>query len=1695
MTFERNDGQVSSQYRYVSRHQGIQTLFSAEGADFVISSGARLQMRFQSAQTAPVISGEHLLAGRANYLRGAQREHWITAIPTYDQLRYTNLYPGIDLVFHADAAGSQLEHDFLLAPGADPNAIRLEMQGADAVKLQADGQLTIAVKGKSLTFQPPAAWQETTAGRVPVAAHFRVDAHRVVTFHLAEYDHTRPLTIDPVLSFSTYLDGTGYDLVHATATDAGGNIYAAGVTGSSDFPVNNAEQATIHGLQDAFICKLDPTGHTLLYSTYLGGSSNDEAESVAVDTNGNVVVSGTSLSHDFPQAGPLTNTVSGYTETFVASLNTAGTTLRYSGFLAAGESFSLDNFSKLSRVALDAQGNAYVAGLTDDPNFTLSAGAYGGPVAPYPASGTLFLVKVQPDGSIGYKADIPPTSPQPVGSSLVPLSIGNLAVDSTGAVVLAGTAGTGLPTTSGTLSPSFPNSEAPIDAVAGYVLKVNPVGSALVFATYLPGTDNVSDVALDASGNIFLAGRTYESTLPTSAAALQKTLIPRGVFSSFDAGFVFKLSGDGTTAMGATYLEGTTPQGSGGTDILGLALDTAGNVSVAGSTGAADLPLKSPLQSFSSGSASDLFLAQLSGDLSTLRFGTFLHPSDGSAAFAGLTALPNGHILLAASTDSTLFHTTAGSLQPTPPPPASPQVFYPRIILAAVDLSVAAPALCFDNPRPNLGSVLVGTVANIPVNVTNCGTAPLTLTGVTSSEPTVTATQNCNSIAPAGVCQVQLAYAPTAAGNVLGLLTLSGNNPISPQVLTFTGTAGYPQVDIPPSITFGYLLVGQTGSVNGVGLVNNGVGPFILTSATVTGDFQITGNTCTAPVPYHSVCGITINFSPTAAGSRTGVLTLTDNLSPAVQTIQLNGDGLTSAPAPTITTVYAVPAGASGTGALAVYGTGFFPNSTVLWNGQPRTTHYSGFRTVTADLSAADTQLVGEAEVAVTTPLPGGGTSASVTATVYGRLQNIETVHEVFEPHSQLIYATVSKTSPNNANSVVAIDPVAMTVVKTLLTGNKPDAIAVSDDGSLLYVGLDDLFSVTQIALPAGTQNFVVAMPNVNPDSIPATTYSNLYASALKVVPGQPHAWVAGLCQSTGTPCGVGVVAFDDAAVRPIQPIPNITAANLVFANDPTVVYSTQFDQIPPSISSYKISANGVQLTTTVDDVGGSPLLSDGSSLYDNTGEVIDPSTLTTQFKYPQGNSTFPPTAGGFTLDTANHRLYFAGLGSYNYETSAYGGLLLSAVGQTSKATIGQIQFPELVTAAGIERFGANGLAINQGTQWLFVQTHLTQATAATPSLAVAPAELSFGSQLQGTASAKQTVTVTNPGTVAVPITGIAAGGDYTETDTCGASLAASAACTIQVTFSPSALGDRTAQLTIAFNGLGSPGVVNLDGTGTVPAPAAALSPSSLTYAGQPLGTTSAAQTVMLTNSGTAALLISGISVTGDYSQTNTCGTSLAVSASCAISVSFTPSAAGDRTGQLKIADNAPGTPQAVSLDGTGAAAAPPITLAPQGSGSSTATATAGGTASYNLTVAATTYTGVVQLSCAGVPSPATCSINPAAPVVTAGTPAVFVVTVNTAAATTAVAPGQQRVSAAGVGLAILFLSPLLFSLKKHRSAFVALTVLGCAIIFGLAGCGSGSPSTPVVGPKTLAPGTYQLTITAVAGNETATELLTLTVK
>src|SRR5439155_646519 len=325
------------------------------------------------AHPAPLVSGLEELPGRANYFIGNDPAQWRTNVPTYAKVHYREVYPGIDLVYYGNQR--QLEYDFIVAPGADPQSIVLDFQGADRVEVNAKGELVLHTAVGSIRQQKPIIYQEIDGVRREIAGGYVLQGTNQVGFQVPAHDRSRPLVIDPVLAYSTYLGGsveeTGVDI----AVDADGNAYVTGNVSSFNFPTTaGAFQTTCAAdprfCHDVAVTKLNPTGSALVYSTYLGGSDLESGTGIAVDATGSAYVTGQTWSTNFPTtAGAFQTTYGGNVDGFVTKLDAAGSALVYSTYL--GSSGGDTNIG----IAVDTAGNAYVSGSTDSTSFPTTGGA------------------------------------------------------------------------------------------------------------------------------------------------------------------------------------------------------------------------------------------------------------------------------------------------------------------------------------------------------------------------------------------------------------------------------------------------------------------------------------------------------------------------------------------------------------------------------------------------------------------------------------------------------------------------------------------------------------------------------------------------------------------------------------------------------------------------------------------------------------------------------------------------------------------------------------------------------------------------------------------------------------------------------------------------------------------------------------------------------------------------------------------------------------------------------------------------------------------------------------------------------------------------------------------------------------------------------------------------------------------------
>jgi hypothetical protein len=379
------------------------------------------------------------------------------------------------------------------------------------------------------------------------------------------------------------------------------------------------------------------------------------------------------------------------------------------------------------------------------------------------------------------------------------------------------------------------------------------------------------------------------------------------------------------------------------------------------------------------------------------------------------------------------------------------------------------------------------------------------------------------------------------------------------------------------------------------------------------------------------------------------------------------------------------------------------------------------------------------------------------------------------------------------------------------------------------------------------------------------------------------------------------------------------------------------------------------------------------------------------------------------------------------------------------------------------------------------------------PAVALAPAQLTFASLLVGSTSAVQNVTLSNTGNAALSLVAITAGGDFAQTNTCGAGIAAGATCVISVTFTPTTAGPRVGTLSVASNAASSPDVVALAGMGLPSGPAASLSVTTMTFSARPLGSTSPSQPMTLSNTGNATLTITSIAASGDFAQTNNCGASVNAGASCIINVTFTPTGTGARAGAVIITDNGPGSPRSVALVGTGTDFSFTISAG-------SATVNAGQAATFTLSlIPSGGFAESVQITCGGAPFAALCSVAPASFVLNATTTVTVTVTTTAPALLPPLptAPGPRAPHVPPVWpFALLLLAMGIAALlqPRRRASWAAAGVL-LIVVFGTA-CAGGAGAPPITQAAGTPQGGYTLTVTATsASGTTRTAPLSLIVR
>src|ERR1035441_2580469 len=589
LSFEPNQGQTDSAVQFLSRGSGYalfltpgQVLLNlerqqaapaaAEGHTPGAASVDTVRMSLIGANPKANAVGLDPQPGVVSYFVGNDPKNWHSGIPTFGKVKYPQVYPGVDLVFYGNQR--QLEYDFVVAPGADPSRIAWRIDGARA-HVDSQGNLVLSAPNGPASFKKPVLYQLDGDNKTSVDGSFAVAGNQV-RFRVGSYDHSRALIVDPVLSYASYLAGTGADTIgiatgpgnlqagvsQALAVDSAGSVYVTGSTLSVDFPTKSPIQGAPPPKQvapgewaSAFVTKFSPDGSSLVYSTYLGGNGADHGYAIAVDSGGNAYVTGLTTSPDFPttigayqtvcapvpsNTGPSiasSNCNSFDYNVFVTKLNSTGTGLVYSTFLGG-----YANLYYATAIAVDSAGRAYIAGNETDICST----------------------------SYTYQSCFPTT---------------------TGAVIGGDKTGGG--------SPQY-----------AFVAAFDPTGAHLLYSTLFgdlnglgtPSSGNgdawATGVAVDANGYFYLVGETKAGKLPTTAGVIQPTGAPLGSTGTYlqaDRGFIAKFtpvtSAGGVTLAYATYLGGQT--GNTSDYISGIAIDSASNAYVVGYTNSKDFPVTS----------------------------------------------------------------------------------------------------------------------------------------------------------------------------------------------------------------------------------------------------------------------------------------------------------------------------------------------------------------------------------------------------------------------------------------------------------------------------------------------------------------------------------------------------------------------------------------------------------------------------------------------------------------------------------------------------------------------------------------------------------------------------------------------------------------------------------------------------------------------------------------------------------------------------------------------------------------------------------------------------------------------------------------------------------------------------------------------------------------------------------------------
>ncbi len=627
--FEPNTGQTAPEVDYVARGNGYSlfltpgeaTLSLLDRNDNKPGKTSVVKMSLKGSNKTSKAAGLDALEGRSNYFLGNDPTRWQTDVPNYEKVQYDEIYPGIDLLYYGN--DRQLEYDFVVKPAADPSQIKLTFSGTEKASRidKTTGDLLLATASGELRQHKPIVYQDIDGERHEIASSYKLDGN-MVSISLGEYDNSRELVIDPILSYGSYLGGAGFDEGRGIAVDTDGNAYVVGTVASLNFPttagvIKTTNPPSSNNVQwnDAFVTKINPSGTAMVWSTYYGGRNGSEiGTGVAVTSTGEVLISGTTTASDFPTVNAYQSTFGGTDDAFAAKLNSNGSAIVYSTYLGG------NNTDTGGRIALDRiSGDAVFAGFASSPNFPTTPGAYKEKLCSTPqgCSGIFYsgsyIVKLNAVGNGVY-------------STLFDAGVSDVTLDASNNAVIGGSvSGTNLPTSPGAFQTTSSG------GIEGFIAKLNPTGSAVVYGTYLGGglqSDRVNGITIDSAGNLYTTGQTQNTGFPVTPGAFDIT------YNGGEDGFLTKLDPTGSTLVYSTFFGGQ-----GKDQPFAIALGSDNSVFLAGETlSGATFPLRNSLL----GTAGSIFLTRFNTDATALVYSTLL--GAGGAYGLAVDSVNNGYI-------------------------------------------------------------------------------------------------------------------------------------------------------------------------------------------------------------------------------------------------------------------------------------------------------------------------------------------------------------------------------------------------------------------------------------------------------------------------------------------------------------------------------------------------------------------------------------------------------------------------------------------------------------------------------------------------------------------------------------------------------------------------------------------------------------------------------------------------------------------------------------------------------------------------------------------------------------------------------------------------------------------------------------------------------------------------------------------